>query len=174
VGLRHQIISGRERALLSHGSLVAEILNSMKPENIVSQWAWSQFLWTPQRSRMSSTDLLLKMLRDFSGQEVLLITLTSWLDGQTPHQEPSDFQTVSTGHTLAGLVCHNLITELPERIPHLRSPVWPFLTISMLMASNGTTWLVITRNQQSVSKEIKYFLNIYCLLLIMLLFIFIY
>ena len=38
VELKHQIISGKERALLWHGSLAAEILNSMKQENIVSPW----------------------------------------------------------------------------------------------------------------------------------------
>merc|ERR1712130_993164 len=51
VGLRHQIISGRERALLSHGSLVAEILNSMTPEKqnefnrLIAQDA-QRFFWT--------------------------------------------------------------------------------------------------------------------------------
>ena len=58
------------------------------------------------------------------------------------------------------LVCLNQITELLERTPHRRSPVWPFLTISMLMESSGTTLPVITRNQQSVNREIKYLLLI--------------
>jgi len=132
----------------------------MKQENIVSPWAWSQFLWTHQRSRMNSTDLLPKTPKDFSGLEALLITPTSWLDGPTLHLEPSDFQTVFTGRTPAVLVCLNQITELLERTPHRRSPVWPFLTISMLMESSGTMWLVITRNQQSVNREIKYLLLI--------------
>merc|ERR1712027_102055 len=39
---------------------------------------------------------------------------------------------VDHANQLVGL---NQITELLERTPHQRSPVWPFLTISMLMES---------------------------------------
>jgi len=152
---RLQITSGMDKDLLSHGSLDAETLSSMKLESTANPWAWNLFPWTLLRSRMSLTDLLPKMLRDSSGLVALLITKTNLLDGPTPTQEPSDSVTVLTGLTLEVLVCPSQITELLVRILHLRRPAWPFLTTFTLMASSGMMLPAITRSQQFVNKDHK-------------------
>jgi len=150
---RLPITSGMDKDLLSHGSLDAETLSNMKLESTANPWEWNLFHWTLLRSRMSSTDLLPKMLRDSSGLEALLITKTNLLDGPTPTQEQSDSVTVLTGLTLEVLVFPSQTTELLVRILHPKRLAWPFLTTFTLMASSGMMLPVITRSQQSVNKD---------------------
>merc|ERR1711941_127222 len=84
--------------------------------------------------------------------EALLITPTSWSDGPTLTQGPSDFLTASTGPTPEEPASPSLTTGPPGSSPPARRPASPSSTTSTLTESSGTTWPATTRSPPCASR----------------------